>query len=265
MYVCIGLYIGLYVYTYTLQARIQLSFLGDRKPPYGCLQFFFCLLICPGPCNNLIRSWNSCTKPPLLNVRTPPPFWILDPRLHWRKPTIPRRLERVGFDSRKGSTQTAKLRWWQLAMDYSAFILKGLFLQVLPDAWRPSWMCLSLNGTFKMDANCCQRMCHFGLSLPISLKPVGGIPSHLGHKTLGKKVWYCQSLPSNFVLLGASYRSSVYWWVKSLHDIQDGVKFIWSHRCFILICHPLDCCERGYVVLGMSNSSYVCRAFYSTL
>ena len=51
-----------------------------------------------------------------------------------------------------------------------------------------------------MDANCCQRMCHFGLSLPISLKPVGGIPSHLGHKTLGEKVCYCQSLPSNFVL-----------------------------------------------------------------
>ena len=28
------------------------------------------------------RSWNSCTKPPLLNVRPPPPpFWILDPPL----------------------------------------------------------------------------------------------------------------------------------------------------------------------------------------
>ena len=38
-----------------------------------------------------------------------------------------------------------------------------------------------------MDANCCQRMCHFSLSLPISLKPVGGIPSHLGHTTFGKK------------------------------------------------------------------------------
>ena len=36
-----------------------------------------------------------------------------------------------------------------------------------------------------MDVNCCQRMCHFGLSLPISLKPVGEIPSHLGHKPLG--------------------------------------------------------------------------------
>ena len=30
-----------------------------------------------------------------------------------------------------------------------------------------------------MEANSCQRMCHCGLSLPISLKPVGGIPSHL--------------------------------------------------------------------------------------
>ena len=55
-----------------------------------------------------------------------------------------------------------------------------------------------------MDANCCQRMRHFGLSLPIYLKPVGGIPSHLGHNTFGKKVCYCQSLPSNVVLLGAS-------------------------------------------------------------
>ena len=35
-----------------------------------------------------------------------------------------------------------------------------------------------------MVANCCQRMCHFGLSLPISLKPVGGIISHLGHKVI---------------------------------------------------------------------------------
>ena len=56
-----------------------------------------------------------------------------------------------------------------------------------------------------MSDNSCQRMCHFGLSLPISLKPVGGIPSHLGHNTLGEKVCYCQSLPSNGVLLGASY------------------------------------------------------------
>ena len=104
-----------------------------------------------------------------------------------------------------------------------------------------------------MDANC-QRMCHFGLSLPISLKPVSGIPSHLGHKTLAKKVCYCQSLPSNFVLFGVSY--SVYWWVQSLQDIQDGVKFIWSHRCSILICHPFDCCKSGYAVRGLSNSSW---------
>ena len=89
-------------------------------------------------------------------------------------------------------------------------------------------------------------MCHFGLSLPIYLKLVGGITSHLGHKvilgssivsdfalemapcdlellgggasagrpfsfelkTLGEKVGYCQSLPSDFVLLGTSF--SVY-------------------------------------------------------
>ena len=30
-----------------------------------------------------------------------------------------------------------------------------------------------------------------------------GIPSHLGHKTLGEKVCYCQSLPSILLLLGA--------------------------------------------------------------
>ena len=34
-----------------------------------------------------------------------------------------RRLERVGFDSGK-KAQTAKLLWWQLAMDYPAFIVK---------------------------------------------------------------------------------------------------------------------------------------------
>ena len=44
-------------------------------------------------------------------------------------------------------------------------------------------------------------MCHFGLSLPISLKPVGVIPSHLDHKPLGEKVCYCRSLPLNLVLL----------------------------------------------------------------
>ena len=58
---------------------------------------------------------------------------------------------------------------------------------------------------------------------------------------------------SDFLLLGAS--NKVYWWVQYLQDIQDGVKFIWSHRCSILIRHPFDCCNRGYVVLGLSNSS----------
>ena len=101
-----------------------------------------------------------------------------------------------------------------------------------------------------MAANCCQRMCHFGLSLPISLKPVGGITSHLGHKlilgssivsqtltlgwprltlnffggglqqedhfelkTLGETVGSCQSLPSVVVLLEASY--SIYYLLMS--------------------------------------------------
>ena len=51
-------------------------------PPYGCLQFFFACWFAQGPATIWIRSWNSCSNPPpLLNVRTPPPFWILDPRL----------------------------------------------------------------------------------------------------------------------------------------------------------------------------------------
>ena len=45
-------------------------------------------------------------------------------------------------------------------------------------------MQFGLNGPFKMAANCWQRMCHFGLSLPISLKPVSGITSHLGHTVI---------------------------------------------------------------------------------
>ena len=62
----------------------------------------------------------------------------------------------------------------------------------------------SLNGTFKMAANCCQRMSYFGLVLPISFKPVGGIPSHLGHKF--KEKGLLLSAPVlKFVLLGASY------------------------------------------------------------
>ena len=48
---------------------------------------------------------------------------------------------------------------------------------------------------------------------------------------------------------------SVYWWVQSPQDIQDGIKFIWRHQCSILNCHPFDCCKRGYLVLGLSNSS----------
>ena len=73
-----------------------------------------------------------------------------------------------------------------------------------------------------MDANCCQRMCHFGLSLPISLKPVGGVPSHLGHKTLGERVCYFQSLPSNFVLLGEKAGSTVRYGSK----LRYGTKFV---------------------------------------
>ena len=51
----------------------------------------------------------------------------------WRKPTILRRLECVGSDSLR-KAQTAKWIWWQLAMDYPAFIVQWLFLEVLSDA-----------------------------------------------------------------------------------------------------------------------------------
>ena len=40
-----------------------------------------------------------------------------------------------------------------------------------------------------------------------------GRPFSFNLKTLGEKVGYCQSLSSDFVLLGASY--NVYWWVQS--------------------------------------------------
>ena len=56
-------------------ARIQVFFLGDRKPPLRLSAFFFCLLICPGPCNNLDPLLKFLyDPPPLLNVRTPPPL-----------------------------------------------------------------------------------------------------------------------------------------------------------------------------------------------
>ena len=53
-----------------------------------------------------------------------------------------------------------------------------------------------------MDANCCQRMCHFGRSLPISFKPLGGIPSHLGHKTLGKRSATVRACPQICITRG---------------------------------------------------------------
>ena len=98
-----------------------------------------------------------------------------------------------------------------------------------------------------MAANCCQRMCHFGLSLPIIFETSGwnnitfgsqgnigiihsfsdfdlgmtpcdlllggggasaGRPFSFELKTLGEKVGYCRGLPSDCVLLGASF--SVY-------------------------------------------------------
>ena len=55
------------------------GFFGHRNPPppYGCLQSFFACWFAQGPATIWIRSWNSCTKPPLLNVRNPPSeSWI---------------------------------------------------------------------------------------------------------------------------------------------------------------------------------------------
>ena len=88
-----------------------------------------------------------------------------------------------------------------------------------------------------------------------------GRPFSFELKTLGEKVCYCQSLPSDLVLyLGASF--SVYWWVQSLQDIQDGLKFIWSHRCFILMCHPStvaigDTFRSGWAIRNFKFSSTV--------
>ena len=58
-------------------ARIQVFFGVIGNPPYGCLQFFFACWFAQDPATIWIRSWNSCTKPPLLNVRNPPSeSWI---------------------------------------------------------------------------------------------------------------------------------------------------------------------------------------------
>ena len=65
-------------------ARIQGGFLGARKPPLRLSAIFFCLLICPGPCNNLDPLLkflyetppSECTNPHLLNpgsAPAPPP------------------------------------------------------------------------------------------------------------------------------------------------------------------------------------------------
>ena len=56
-------------------------FLGSSDPPPLRLSaILFCLLICPGPCNNLdplLKFLYEPPPPPLLNVRTPPSeSWI---------------------------------------------------------------------------------------------------------------------------------------------------------------------------------------------
>ena len=64
------------------------------------------------------------------------------------------------------------------------------------------------------------RRYHLLLRIPIG----GGTISFFLSVCLCVCLCVCQSLPLNCVLLGASY--SVYWWVRSLQEIQDGVKFI---------------------------------------
>ena len=67
-------------------ARIQGFLGGNRKPPLRLSAIFFCLLICPGPCNNLDPLLkflyepppSECTKPPLLNPGSVPDTKILE-------------------------------------------------------------------------------------------------------------------------------------------------------------------------------------------
>ena len=67
-----------------MHARTPGFFLGDRKPPLRLSAIFFCLLICPGPCNNLDPLLkflyetppSECTKPPLLNPGSAPELHI---------------------------------------------------------------------------------------------------------------------------------------------------------------------------------------------
>ena len=51
---------------------------SDPPPPYGCLHFF-CLLICPGPCNNLDPLLKFLYETPPSECTNPPPpseSWI---------------------------------------------------------------------------------------------------------------------------------------------------------------------------------------------
>ena len=51
-------------------------------PPLRLSANLFCLLICPGPCNNLDPLLKFLYETPPSEC-TNPPFWILDPRLTW--------------------------------------------------------------------------------------------------------------------------------------------------------------------------------------
>ena len=59
--------------------------MGHRKPPLRLSAIFFCLVICPEPCNNLDPLLkflyetppSECTKPPLLNPGSAPAYIFL--------------------------------------------------------------------------------------------------------------------------------------------------------------------------------------------
>ena len=62
--------------------------------------------------------------------------------------------------------------------------------------------------------------------------------------TLGEKVGYCESLPSYVVSLGASY-------ILFIDECN-------ASKIFKMALNSFNCCNRGYIVLRLSNSSYIC-------
>ena len=107
------------------------------------------------------------------------------------------------LSSKTGSVRLTLSRWWLIKEKWRVPIFSKC-----RNSGNNGWNCtifgpqgnhrfnnqFGLNGAFKMADNCCQRMCHFGLFQPISLKPVGGITSHLGHKVILRSSIVSQTL-----------------------------------------------------------------------